>query len=230
MPVVGWEAVISSFADILFQSANVTMNSWFYIFCFKERWFLSVIVFLYHFQWLFQLLTLIVLGDIILCPLCYIWQQFVLMIPFVIYFLYTGEKIVFIAHRFSKYISLVSITRVKTLLHDSSWWCKQMTVKLPEINDFSCSQSRGTDWKFFLKKKRVFIIFSAPCKVTFCLLTIIFSYLHYSDYMFIRGGSDSQCYTNRTHSKDGMAASATRAATATNAVTELQQLNLPWGL
>lgn len=62
-------------------------------------------------------------------------------------------KIVFIAHRFSKYISLVSITRVKTLLHDSSWWCKQMTVKLPEINDFSCSQSRGTDWKFFLKKK-----------------------------------------------------------------------------
>lgn len=75
------------------------------------------------------------------------------MIPFVIYFLYTGEKIVFIAHRFSKYISLVSITRVKTLLHDSSWWCKQMTVKLPEINDFSCSQSRGTDWKFFLKKK-----------------------------------------------------------------------------
>lgn len=48
--------------------------------------------------------------------------------------------------------------------------------------------------------------------------------------MFIRGGSDSQCYTNRTHSKDGMAASATRAATATTAVTELQQLNLLWGL
>lgn len=95
----------------------------------------------------------------------------------------------------------------------------------------SAAVSRGEQiGSFFFKKKRVFIIFSAPCKVTFCLLTIIFSYLHYSDYMFIRGGSDSQCYTNRTHSKDGMAASATRAATATTAVTELQQLNLPWGL
>lgn len=90
----------------------------------------------------------------------------------------------------------------------------------------SAAVSRGEQiGSFFLKKKkRVFIIFSAPCKVTFCLLTIIFSYLHYSDYMFVRGGSDSQCYTNRTHSKDGMAASATTA------VTELQQLNLPWGL
>lgn len=106
-----------------------------------------------------------------------------------------------------------------------------MTVKLPEINDFSCSQPRGTDWKFFLKKKKIrksiYLFLSAPCKVTFCLLIIIFSYLHYSDYMFIRGASDSKCYTNRTHSKDDMAASATRAATATTAITELQQLNLP---
>lgn len=45
--------------------------------------------------------------------------------------------------------------------------------------------------------------------------------------MLIRGASDSKCYTNRTHSKDYMAASATRAATATTAITELQQLNLP---
>lgn len=97
----------------------------------------------------------------------------------------------------------------------------------------SAAVSRGEQiGSFFFKKekKEYLSFFSAPCKVTFCLLTIIFSYLHYSDYMFIRGGSDSQCYTNRTHSKDGMAASATRAATATTAVIELQQLNLPWGL
>lgn len=109
-----------------------------------------------------------------------------------------------------------------------------MTVKLPEINDFSCSQSRGADWKFFSlkkkkKKKEYLSFFSAPCKVTFCLLTIISSYLHYSDYMFIRGGSDSKCYTNRIHSKDDMAASATQPATATTAITELQQLNPPQG-
>lgn len=80
-----------------------------------------------------------------------------------IFSIHWGKNYVFIAHRFSKYISLVSITRVKTLLHDSSWWCKQMTVKLPEINDFSCSQSRGTDWKFFFLKKKKKSIYHFFC-------------------------------------------------------------------